>query len=340
MSTPGRRPPEADVLRQAHGLPQDGHAPGLSPQGELRSAQHEGTPVRTVHADAAPHPWDDAAQGWDQHASVIRTWLRGATAAMLDAAHLTPGARVLDIAAGAGDQTLDIAQRIGPGGAVLATDISPRILSLAHDRLRAAGIATAATRVADAQALGLAGANFDAAVCRLGLMFCTAPLQALQGAHAALRPGGRFSALVFSTPQANPCLVILARTAQRHAGVPAGDPFEPGTLMSLGQPGLMQRLLHAAGFADIAVQPMAAPFALPSVQQYIAFVRSSASPVMQLLKALPPAAQAAAWDDMTAQLQAFSTLEGWAGPNELLLCSATAGAGAPDNHALPGAPTP
>ena len=165
MSTPGRRPPEADVLRQAHGLPQDGHAPGLSPQGELRSAQHEGTPVRTVHADAAPHPWDDAAQGWDQHASVIRTWLRGATAAMLDAAHLTPGARVLDIAAGAGDQTLDIAQRIGPGGAVLATDISPRILSLAHDRLRAAGIATAATRVADARTRHCARAGASAHWC-------------------------------------------------------------------------------------------------------------------------------------------------------------------------------
>ena len=85
-------------------------------------------------AEPAPHPWDDAAQGWDHHATSIRTWLHGATAAMLDAAQLTRGARVLDIAAGAGDQTLDIAQRIGPGGAVLATDISPRILALAQDR--------------------------------------------------------------------------------------------------------------------------------------------------------------------------------------------------------------
>jgi len=280
-------------------------------------------------AEPAPHPWDDAAQGWDHHATSIRTWLHGATAAMLDAAQLTRGARVLDIAAGAGDQTLDIAQRIGPGGAVLATDISPRILALAQDRLRAAGITTAATRVADAQTLDLAGANFDAAVCRLGLMFCTSPLQALQGARAALRPGGRFSALVFSQPQANPCLVILARTAQRHAGLPERSPFEPGGLMSLGQPGLMQRLLHQAGFVDIAVQSMAAPFVLPSVQHYVDFVRSSASPVMQMLKALPPAGQASAWDEMTEQLQVFSTPQGWAGPNELLICSATNGVDEP-----------
>ena len=77
------------------------------------------------------------------------------------------------------------------------------------------------------------------------------------------------------------------------------------------------------------VQPMAAPFVLPSVQHYIDFVRSSASPVMQMLKALPAAAQAAAWDEMRAQLQVFSTPQGWAGPNELLICSATAGINEP-----------
>ncbi|MBK7060317.1 MAG: class I SAM-dependent methyltransferase [Rubrivivax sp.] len=289
----------------------------------------ESTSVGAALAEPPPHPWDDAAQGWNHHTTAIRTWLHDATAAMLDAAQLTPGARVLDIAAGAGDQTLDIAQRIGPGGAVLATDISPRILALAQARLRAAGITCAATRAADAQALDLAGANFDAAVCRLGLMFCTSPLQALQGIHAALRPGGRFSALVFSQPQANPCLVILARTAQRHAGLPDRNPYEPGSLMSLGQSGVMPRLLHQTGFTDIAVQPMAAPFVLPSVQHYIDFVRSSASPVMQMLKALPAAAQAAAWDEMRAQLQVFSTPQGWAGPNELLICSATAGINEP-----------
>ena len=120
--------------------------------------------------------------------------------------------------------------------------------------------------------------------------------------------------------------MILARTAQRHAGLPERSPFEPGALMSLGQPGLMPQLLHQAGFVDITVQPMAAPFVLPSVQHYVDFVRSSASPVMQMLKALTPAAQAAAWDEMTEQLQVFSTPQGWVGPNELLICSATAGA--------------
>ena len=50
--------------------------------------------------------WDQAAAGWNEHTPQIRAWLRQATEAMLDMAGVAPGARVLDVAAGAGDQTL------------------------------------------------------------------------------------------------------------------------------------------------------------------------------------------------------------------------------------------
>ena len=283
--------------------------------------------LSTASAAAPPgHPWDKAAEGWNSHAAVIRAWLTEATAAMLAAAGIVPGATVLDIAAGAGDQTLDIARLVGPQGHVLATDISPAILALAASNARAAGLQQVETRLADAQALGLAGANFDAAVCRLGLMFCTTPLAALAEVCAALKPGGRFSALVFSQPQRNPCLAIMMATAIRHAGLPPKSPFEPGTLLSLGQPGLLERLLRDAGFIDISVRPVSAPFRLPSGRHYIDFVRSSGTPIMQMLAPLSASAQSVAWDDMVDQLDRFTTATGWEGPNELLLCAASAGA--------------
>ena len=246
---------------------------------------------------------------------------------------------MLDIAAGAGDQTLDIARRVGPAGHVLATDISPRALHIAAEKLRQAGVSSVQTCVADAQALGAAlgaegaegaesaegtkGATFDAAVCRLGLMFCTEPLQALRGALGALKPGGRFGALVFSAPQANPCIAVMASTALRHAGLAPKPPFEPGGLLSLGRPGLLAELLVAAGFADIDVRALAAPMRLPSVQHYIDFVRTAGLPIMAILAPLPAAAQHAAWQDIAQQLERFATPQGWEGPNELLLCSAT-----------------
>lgn len=268
-------------------------------------------------------PWDDAAQGWNLHSDVIRAWLRDVTGAMLDMAGVAPGTKVLDIAAGAGEQTLDIARRAGSTGRVLAIDISPRILALAREKFIAQGILNVDTRVGDAQALGLAGAGFDAAVSRLGLMFCETPLLALQEIKRALRPGGRFSALVFSNPAANPCLAIMIRTVRQHAGLPAADPFAPGSLMSLGKPGLMQKLLMDAGFTDIKVQPVSVPFRLSSAEHYIEFVRTSGSPIMEIMKPLSGHEQAAAWEDMARQLNAYSTPDGWEGPNELLLCSAT-----------------
>jgi len=274
-------------------------------------------------ANAAGHPWDDAADGWSRHGAMLSEWLRDATVAMLDAARIGPDSRVLDIAAGAGEQTLDIARRVGTSGHVLATDISARGLELAQDKLRAAGFDRVETRVADAQALDLAGAGFDAAFCRLGLMFCRAPLDALRGIRAALKPAGRFSALVFSGPQANPCIATLVSTALRHAGFPPASPAAPGTLLSLGQTGLLAELLDTAGFADIEVRAVSAPMRLPSCQHYIDFVRTAGLPIIAILAPLSAAAQTEAWQDIAAQLDRFTTPTGWVGPNELLLCSAT-----------------
>jgi len=267
--------------------------------------------------------WDHAASGWDDNATRVRAWLHHASAAMLDAARLQPGSRVLDVAAGAGDQTLDIAHRVGPSGEVLATDISPHMVMLAQARMQAAGLAQVRARVADAQALGLAGSGFDAAICRLGLMFCASPRLALAEIRLALAPGGRVSALVFSQAARNPCIAILTQTARRYAGLPPADPAAAGGLLSLGAPGLMARLLDEAGFVDVEVQPLDAPFRLPTCEDYVDFVQNAGSPAIELLRGLPHPAQLAAWDDIRRQLAVFVTPRGWEGPNELLLCCAT-----------------
>lgn len=69
--------------------------------------------MATHSTSTQPHPWDEAAQGWNRHTTAIHAWLQDATTEMLDSAGIASGARVLDVAAGAGDQTLDIAHRVG-----------------------------------------------------------------------------------------------------------------------------------------------------------------------------------------------------------------------------------
>ena len=270
--------------------------------------------------DAVRQAWDESASGWNHQTPAIHDWLAAPTAALLDAARIGPGMRVLDIAAGAGDQTLDIAHRVGDSGRVLATDISPAILQFASKNAHQAGLAQVQTRVSDAEDLALDETGFDAAVCRLGMMLCPDPLRALRQMHRVLRPGGHAAVLVFSEPQRNPCIGILMTTACRHAGLGPRDPFAPGGLLSLGKPGLLQDYFSQAGFTDVATERIYAPFQLPSARDYLHFVRTSASPILQILGHLNPEARELAWEDMEEQLEVFQLPDGgWEGPNELLL---------------------
>lgn len=272
--------------------------------------------------------WDAAAAGWDQHTPALHAWLRQTTAAMIAMAGVQPGARVLDVAAGAGGQTLALAERVGPAGEVLAVDLSPALVALGEQRARAAGLAQVRWRVGDGEELCVEPAAFDAAVCRLGLMLFPDPLQGLREMHRALRPGGRVCTVVFSAPPRNPCVTALMAAALRHAGLPPRDAAVPGGLFSLSRPGQLDALFHEAGFRDVATTAMDAVFRLPTVDDYLAFVRSSASPVLQILDGLDEAAAQAAWDDIREQLNVFTTPGGWAGPNELLLTAARKPGGA------------
>jgi SAM-dependent methyltransferase len=266
--------------------------------------------------------WGEAARSWDDHTPLIRAWLRSGTAAMLDMAGVRLGARVLDVAAGAGDQTLDIAKRVGPTGAVLATDLSPTILDFARANARREGFGNVETRVADGEHLGLDEAGFDAAICRLGLMFFPDPAQGLREMRRALKPGAGICTMVFAGPETNPCITALMSTAFRHAGISPFDPGQPGGLLSLGKPGLIDELYRRAGFRDVATTRIDAPFRLPCARDYVEFIRTSASPIQQILGKLDAAARNAAWAEMEDRLKRFDTATGWEGPNELLLTAA------------------
>jgi SAM-dependent methyltransferase len=266
--------------------------------------------------------WDQMAQGWSDSSAVLRPWLHDATQAMLTMAGVKPGAHVLDVAAGAGDQTIDIAERVGPRGFVLATDLSPEILRYAQHNVAQAGHRNVETKVSDGERLAVEDARFDAVVCRLGLMLFRDPLQGLREMRRVLKDGGSICTMVFSTPQSNPCVTALMATAIKHAGLPPPDPFRPGGLLSLGKPGLIDALFREAGFREVATTKMAAPFRMPTAKAYLDFVKTSAGPIVAIIERLAPAKQDAVWIEMEDRLRTFETETEWIGPNELLLTAA------------------
>src|SRR5688572_2909140 len=138
------------------------------------------------HASQAER-WNAIAEGWHRWIPMMRAWYAPATEIMLDLARIGPGSRVLDIAAGDGDQSLAAAARVGSSGYVLATDRARKLLAIAEQSAREAGFSNLETRLMDGENLELPDASFDAVICRFALMFFDHPVHGLQGMKRVLK---------------------------------------------------------------------------------------------------------------------------------------------------------
>jgi SAM-dependent methyltransferase len=166
--------------------------------------------------------WQAAAEPWHRWAPTLEAWLGEATETMLDMAGVARTARVLDVAAGAGGQTLAAARRVGPDGHVLATDISSNILAFAERSAREAGLRNVETRVLDGEQLDVQPGTFDAVISRVGFIYFPDQHAAFVGMRLALRPGGRLAGIVYSTPEANGFFSIPVSVIRRRAQLPHG----------------------------------------------------------------------------------------------------------------------
>ncbi|MDP8901827.1 MAG: class I SAM-dependent methyltransferase [Actinomycetota bacterium] len=263
--------------------------------------------------------WEDAAEAWHRWGSILETWLGESTERMLDAAGVTVGSSVLDIAAGAGGQTLKAARRAGPGGRVVATDISPTILTYAAQQAAEEGLTNVETAEVDGEQLGdLAHGSFDAAISRLGLIYLPDQVGALRGIRQALRSGGRVSAVVYSTPDRNGFFSMPVSVIRRRAGLPAPGPGLPGPF-SLGAPGTLEKALASAGFRDVAVEAVDSPLRLSSAEECLRFEQESFGALHQMLAGVPQEEREGVWAEVEDGLRQYETPSGFVGPCELLV---------------------
>ncbi len=265
--------------------------------------------------------WQEAAEAWRRWGPQLEAWLGEATELMLDLAEICQGARVLDVAAGAGGQTLKAARRVGPTGAVLATDISSNIVELAAKEARAAGLGNVATRVMDGENLDIADGSFDAVISRVGLIYFPDQQRALRESRRALRDGGRISAVVYSTPEKNRFFSIPVSIIRRIAGLPAPAPGLPGPF-SLGGPGVLEAAYKTAGFNDITVRAVDAPVRFSSAAECVRFERESFGALHAMLANVSQADRERAWTEIESELRQFEGPEGFVGPCELLVGAA------------------
>ena len=261
----------------------------------------------------------DVAEAWDRGAAARARAFGAATERMLELANIIRGSRVLDIAAGAGDQTLTVARRVGPTGYVLATDIAASMLDLTAAAASRAGLTNVQARVMDAQRLEIEAESFDAVISRFSLMLIPDPHKALREIRRVLRGGGKVAAIVFSTPDQCPYLSIPHAIARR-----VGRLTSPSELFGefrLSGPRVLEDAYSRAGFHDVAVHEIPTRRTFPSVTEAVEYAK--ALPVRELMGQLSESEQRQAWAEIEVALRQFEGPHGYESPCMLLIAVGT-----------------
>jgi ubiquinone/menaquinone biosynthesis C-methylase UbiE len=230
---------------------------------------------------------DRTVAAWRKWHAQIAAFTRGATEAILEAAHLRPGMRVLDLACGVGDPALSIASEVSPSGHVTATDLGPGMMSLAEELARKKSLTNIEFREANAESLPFADASFDVLTCRFGIMFFPDLSKALREGLRVLKPGGR-AAFVAWGKKEQPFFTTTAGIILKHVPVPPPPPDPDGpSLFMFGERDRLRRALEAAGFGNVHEEDRIIAGRWPSsVEQYWEQFTEVAAPFRPLLDQL------------------------------------------------------
>jgi SAM-dependent methyltransferase len=255
-------------------------------------------------------------QGWDRAVEHYETFwreqLRPAHDAVLAAARLTPGERVIDIACGTGMVTMPAAAAVGSVGTVLATDISQRMVDDVARRASEHGLVNVAARRRDAEDLGERDDEFDVALCSLGLMYVPAPEIAVREMARVLRPGGRAVAAVWGERRncgwAELFPIVDARVSSDVCPM----------FFALGAPGSLGSIAARVGFVDIEEIRVSTELVYHDEDAAIgaAFL---GGPVALAHSRFDDAARASAYDEYLASIEPFRDVTGFRVPGEFVI---------------------
>ena len=262
--------------------------------------------------------WQTAAEAWYRWSPTLHQWLGKATDKMLELAGISKGHRVLDIAAGAGEQSITTAKKVGAGGYVLATDISSNILEFAKQMAQQAGMNNIEIKVMDGENLTVEDETFDAVISRVGLIYFPDQQKALKEMLRVLKPGGKVAAIVYSTPEKNKFFSVPVSIIRNRAKLPPPLPGQPGPF-SLGAEGIIEKAFSQAGFKNVRSELVPSPLQLSSAKECVRFEKESFGALHQMMNSLPDPEKESVWEEIEKELQKFETETGFTGPCEMVV---------------------
>ncbi len=206
--------------------------------------------------------WDDAVADYEQYLETLSRQFADEAITMVGG--VGPGASVLDVAAGTGALSIAAARA---GARVLATDISPAMVSRLAERL--AMFPGCSAKAMDGQRLETPDGAFDAAFCFFGIFVLPNWRLGLRELFRVVRPGGH--GCVLTTRDAlgagqNLILFEALRAAFPERSLPA----MPEALKLLSEPKSFEAEMRAAGFDDVEIRAVERTWSVPSLDSFAA----------------------------------------------------------------------
>lgn len=224
-----------------------------------------------------------ASQKWRRQSAAMGSDM---TRAIIEAARVTPGMHVLDIACGTGEPAISLASLLAGSGEVVGVDLSPAPLMIAQQRATQRGLANTRFQQADVHDLPFPDNSFDCITSRLGVMFFSDLPRALKEMHRVLKPGGRATLLVWG-PMEQPYFDTTIGTVLRM--LPGAVVPESGRKMfALGRHGLLAQALRESGFSSAEERLVTVPWTWPGTPEEVwEYFQDVSVPFAPLLQSVP-----------------------------------------------------
>jgi ubiquinone/menaquinone biosynthesis C-methylase UbiE len=252
--------------------------------------------------EAVLREWSSAAKAWRKWRREFAIQSQAATNLLVEAAAITPGMGVLDLASGCGEPAISLAHQTRAGGRVVATDIVPEMLLGARESGVQAGCQNVDFVAANAEALPFPAEIFDRLTCRFGVMFFPSVERAMGEVRRVLKPSGQAVFAAWGDSQHNTFYRATTGVLMKYSTAAP----RPDLAHRFAAPESLSAALREAAFQQIAetFHSIAWPWPGPPEEfwDYSVEVRVS---FRRIFETLPPAEQQQAKEESLAEMRRY-----------------------------------
>jgi SAM-dependent methyltransferase len=224
--------------------------------------------------------WRESAPYWAKYAGIVRAMFAPITSALIEAAAIEEGHSVLDVAGGAGEPSITIAEAVGLSASVIFTDAVAEMVVASQSQARHRLLTNIEFTQCVGEALPFLTNTFDVVVCRLGVMLFPDPAAAIREMLRVVKQAGRVALAVWSTRASNPFFHVVADIVSRYVESPPEDPDAPGAFRFAGR-GKLASLLHDAGAIEVTERLLTFTLEAPLTPKQFWEVRSELSDTLR-----------------------------------------------------------